>query len=267
MMMLHTINSSRGPISIHDSGTGSPLVLLHGFPLDHTMWEHQISRFSTSHRVVAIDLRGFGKTPPKDGTMTMAELAEDVSAVIETLKLGPVVLCGLSMGGYVAFAFQEKHRALLKALILCDTRAVADAPEAAKARRVTAERVLKEGTSFLADTMLPKLFAEKTALTQPGIVEKTRKVIEAASRAGVAAAARGMADRKDYSDALAGIDLPTLAIVGEHDAITPVAEMTAMTTRMPNAELQIIATAGHMAPLENPAAVNAAIEAFLEKLG
>jgi pimeloyl-ACP methyl ester carboxylesterase len=265
--MLHTIDTSHGPISVNDSGTGLPLVLLHGFPLDHTMWEHQISRFSTSHRVVAIDLRGFGKTPAKEGTMAMSEFAEDVAAVIQALKLGQVVLCGLSMGGYIAFAFQEHHRRWLKGLILCDTRALADAPEAAKARRVTAERVFKEGTAFLADTMLPKLFAEKTALTEPAIVEQTRRVIEGSSRAGVAAAARGMAERKDYSNELTGIDVPTLVIVGEADAISPVEEMTSIAHRMPQAELRVIPNAGHMAPLENPAAVNGAIEAFLSRLG
>jgi 3-oxoadipate enol-lactonase len=265
--MLQTVETSRGPISVNDSGSGFPLVLLHGFPLDHTMWEHQISRFSTTYRVVAIDLRGFGKTPAKSGTVAMSEFAEDVAAVIQRLELGSVVLCGLSMGGYIAFAFQERYRTLLKGLILCDTRALADAPEAAKARRVTAERVLKEGTSFLADTMLPKLFAEKTALTQPEIVDQTRRVIEAASRTGVAAAARGMAERKDYTNELGGIEVPTLVIVGESDAISPVEEMTSIATRLPQAELQVIPNAGHMAPLENPAAVNSVIDAFLSKLG
>ena len=115
--------------------------------------------------------------------------------------------------------------------------------------------------------MLPKLFAEKTALTQPDIVNQTRQVIEAASRAGVAAAARGMAERKDFSNELAEIDVPTLVIVGEADAISPVEEMTSIAHRMPQAELRVIPNAGHMAPLENPAAVNAAIEAFLNKLG
>jgi pimeloyl-ACP methyl ester carboxylesterase len=199
--------------------------------------------------------------------MTMSEFAEDVAAVIQALKLGQVVLCGLSMGGYIAFAFQEHHRRWLKGLILCDTRAIADAPEAAKARRVTAERVMKEGTAFLADTMLPKLFAEKTALTEPAMVDQTRRVIEGTSRAGAAAAARGMAERKDYSSELAGIDVPTLVIVGEADAISPVEEMTSIAHRMPRAELRVIPAAGHMAPLENPAAVNGAIETFLEKLG
>ncbi|QDT52145.1 Arylesterase [Caulifigura coniformis] len=265
--MQQMIDTSRGSFSVDDSGEGTPLVLLHGFPLDHSMWKDQIARFSSTHRVVALDLRGFGKSPPRNKTVTMAEFADDVAAVIKAMKLGPVVLCGLSMGGYIAFAFQENHRDLLKGLILCDTRSLADMPEAAKARRVTAERVLKEGTSFLADTMLPKLFAEKTALTRPEIVDATRRVIESANPAGVSAAARGMAERRDYSDDLAGMDIPCLVIVGEHDAISPADEMTTIANRMPQAELKVIPNAGHMAPLENPPAVNEAIEAFLEQLG
>ncbi len=264
--MQQLIDTSRGPFSVHDAGQGQPLVLLHGFPLDHTMWTPQIARFSVTHRVVAIDLRGFGQSPPRAGVATMSEMAADVAAVIEALELGRVVLCGLSMGGYVAFAFQEQRRDLLRGLILCDTRAVADAPEAAKARRVTAERVLKEGTSFLADSMLPKLFAEKTALTHPELVDNTRQVIERANREGVAAAARGMADRKDFTQDLAMIEVPTLVIVGESDAISPAAEMTSIAHRLPRAELRVIPNAGHMAPLENPASVNGAIEEFLNQL-
>jgi len=266
LTMQRMIDTPRGSFSVDDSGEGTALVLLHGFPLDHSMWKDQIARFSSSRRVVAIDLRGFGKSPSRNKTVTMTEFADDVAAVLKAMNLGQVVLCGLSMGGYIAFAFQEKHRDLLKGLILCDTRSLADTPEAAKARRVTAERVLKEGTSFLADTMLPKLFAEKTALTRPEIVDETRRVIEAASPAGVSAAGRGMAERRDYSDELAGIDIPCLVIVGEHDAISPVVEMTSIAHRMPQAELRVIPGAGHMAPLENPAAVNEAIEAFLGRI-
>ena len=263
--MQTTVESSRGTFSVEDAGKGDVLVLLHGFPLDHSMWAHQIARFQTTHRVLAIDLRGFGQSPPRNATVSMDDFADDVAAILKKLEVPQVVLCGLSMGGYIAFAFQERHRQLLKGLILCDTRAVADAPEAAKARRLTAERVLKEGTPFLADSMLPKLFAVKTALTQPEIVEQTRKVIEAPNPAGVAAAARGMATRKDFSNDLPQIEVPTLVIVGEHDAISPAAEMTSIANRMPNAELQVIPGAGHMAPLETPAAVNAAIEAFLNR--
>lgn len=264
--MQRMIDTARGEFSVDDSGQGAALVLLHGFPLDRTMWAQQIARFSASHRVVAVDLRGFGQSPAREVTATMGDMAEDVAAVLDALQLGPVVLCGLSMGGYVALAFQEGHRGLLRGLILCDTRAIADTPEAAKARRVTADRVIKEGTSFLADTMLPKLFAEKTAIMQPEIVEGVRGVILAANPVGVAAAARGMAERKDYSSDLASIDIPTLVIVGEHDAISPVVEMTAIALRMPQAELRVIPNAGHMAPLENPAAVSGAVDAFLSKL-
>lgn len=264
--MIRTVETSRGNFVVEDAGAGAALVLLHGFPLDHAMWVHQIEKFSATHHVIAIDLRGFGSSPPRNKTVAMADFADDVAAVIEKLKLDPVVLCGLSMGGYIALAFTTKHRQLLRGLILCDTRAVADTPEAAKARRVMAERVLKEGPAFLAETMLPKLFAEQTARRQPAVVEEARRVIEATNPAGIAAASRGMAERKDYSGELGTINVPTLVIVGEHDAISPVAEMTAIAHALPQATLRIIPDAGHMAPLENPAAVNAAMAAFLESL-
>jgi 3-oxoadipate enol-lactonase len=264
--MQRFVDTPRGRFSVDDAGSGPAVVLLHGFPLDRTMWWHQVDRFSSMNRMLAVDLSGFGDSPAREGTCTMADMADDVAAILDALKPGPVVLCGLSMGGYVAFAFHERHPERLRGLILCDTRAAADAPEAAKARRVTAERVRSEGTAFLADSMLPRLFAERTALTRPEIVSATRRTIEEANRAGVAAAARGMAERKDYSAELATIRVPALIVVGEHDLISPVEEMTMIAHRMQSAELRVIPNAGHMAPLENPAAVNAAIEAFLAKL-
>ncbi len=260
------VETSRGPFAVEDVGQGQPIVLVHGFPLDHTMWSHQIAALSAAFRVVAVDLRGFGRSPARDTTVSMADFADDVAAIIEHHQLGPVVFCGLSMGGYIAWEFQRRHRALLRALILCDTRAVADPPEAAKARRVTAERVLKEGPAFLADTMLPRLFGEKTALTQPEIVEATRRVIETANPIGVAAASRGMADRHDFSGELPSIAIPTLVIVGEQDVISPAEEMTAIAHRMPQAQLRVIPGVGHMAPLEAPAAVNEAIREFVGSL-
>ena len=175
--------------------------------------------------------------------------------------------CGLSMGGYIALEFWRKYAKRLRALILCDTRAAADTPQAAANRFVVAENVLREGSNIVADAMIPKLFAPITLQQQPDLVEKLKQVIDRTDPRGIAAAARGMAQRADFTADLPRIGSPALVIVGQGDAISPVAEMQAISKAVPNAEFKIIPQAGHMAPLEQPQAVNEAIERFLQQNG
>jgi pimeloyl-ACP methyl ester carboxylesterase len=167
------------------------------------------------------------------------------------------------MGGYVAWQFALRHDQRLARLILCDTRAIADAPEAAEGRRKTAAKVLAEGPSIVAEAMLPKLFAPQTHQRQPQLIETTRQVILGTKPEGIAAALLGMAERPDVTERLAAIRVPALVICGQHDAISPRAEMRQIAERLPSARYVEVADAGHMAPLEQPAPVNAAIREFL----
>ncbi len=247
-----------------DQGAGPPVLLVHGFPFDHTMWDAQIGALSERYRVVAPDLRGFGQSGVTEGKVTMEQFADDLAALLEALEVEePVVFCGLSMGGYVAWQFWRKYSQRVRGLILCDTRAVADAPEAAKGRLRTAERVLREGPGLLAEAMIPKVFAESTRKNNPSVVESVRRVILAARPQGIAAAARGMAERPDVTGMLGQIGCPTLVVVGELDVISPPDEMRSLAEAMPNARLVRIAGAGHLAPLENPGEANAAMSEFL----
>jgi 3-oxoadipate enol-lactonase len=255
-----------GDISLHVEvrGAGTPLLLVHGFPLDHTMWSAQIAALSQSYRVIAPDLRGFGASDVTSGTVTMEQYGDDLAALLDALQIRqPVALCGLSMGGYVAWQFVARHRPRLEKLILCDTRAVADTPEAAAGRLKTAERVLAEGANVVADAMLPKLFAPQNLQRNADFVEATREVMLRTPPEGIAAALRGMARRNDVTAELAKIDVPTLVLCGEHDSISTPAEMRQIAAAMPAAEYVEIAGAGHMAPLENPSLVNAKIREFL----
>ena len=257
---------SLGDISLNvvDRGRGTPLVLVHGFPLDHTMWQNQIDDLADVCRVIAPDLRGFGASGVTAGTVTMARMADDLTAMLDCLGVRePVAFCGLSMGGYVAWQFAQRHRSRLSKLILCDTRAVADSPEAAAGRLKTADRVLAEGASVVAESMLSKLFAPASLQEQPEIVEATRQVMLRSAPEGVAAALRGMAERPDVSGHLAEFDVSALVICGEHDSIAPLAEMRGIAERLPQAKFVEIKNAGHMAPLEQPSPVNAALREFL----
>jgi 3-oxoadipate enol-lactonase len=270
-----------------DCGQGRPVLFVHGFPLDHTMWAAQIEAISRQYRVIAPDLRGFGLSamaekgtgpicveppPGRSGKLdlspvvpvTMEQFADDLAAMLDALGVRePVVYCGLSMGGYIALQFQRKYASRLRGLVLCDTRSTADTPEAVVARRTIVDRVLKEGPASVADAMLPRLFCETTRKQRPEIVEGLRRVIMANSPQGIAAAALGMAERPDMTASLREIRCPTLVIVGREDVISPPAEMRGMADAISGARFVEIPAAGHMSPLENTAAVTAAIAEFL----
>jgi 3-oxoadipate enol-lactonase len=265
LMETETVNGVK--LALVDRGDGTPLVLAHGFPMDHAMWNSQIESLSKTHRVIAVDLRGFGQSEATDGPTTMEQFADDLAAVLDARRVSePVVLCGLSMGGYIAFAFWRKYAARLRGLILCDTRAETDSPDVVAARRATAQRVLAEGPGVLVEGMAARLFAKATPRTQPELLEKLRRMAEGCSARGVAAASLGMALRPDSATILGDIRCPALVIVGQEDAISPPDEMRRMAGAIPNARLVVIPDAGHLSPMERPTEVNGAIEAFLREL-
>ena len=260
------INCGNIHVNVVEQGKGVPLVLVHGYPLDHSMWQGQLDGLSADCRLIAPDLRGFGASDVTPGTATMAQMADDIAALLDALGVRePIVFCGLSMGGYVAWQFAIRHAHRLAKLILCDTRVVADSKEAAEGRHKTAEKVLGAGSGIAAEGILPKLFAPATYEQQPQIVEATRQVILRTNPAGIAAALRGMAEREDFTSRLAHIGVPTLVLCGEHDKISPPDEMNSFAKQIPHAQFVQIAGAGHMAPLEQPGTVNAAIRDFLKR--
>ena len=238
---MKTLQLGETELAYDDRGSGRTLLLVHGFPLDHTMWRHQIDHFSSFCRVIAPDLRGFGESPPTAGSesqpATMRTYADDLAQLLERLEIRePIVYCGLSMGGYIGWQFWQKYADRLAGLVACDTRAIADTPQAAEGRETLARRVLTEGTDCAAEAMLPKLFNPEMTARQPQAVAETRAAIGRASRPGVAAALRGMATRPDVTEMLPGIRVPTLVVVGAQDVISPVAEMRGIAEQFPQAE-------------------------------
>jgi 3-oxoadipate enol-lactonase len=252
-----------------DRGQGPTVLLVHGFPLDHTMWDPQIEALAERYRVIAPDLRGFGQSPLGTGDasqgVTMEQYADDLAELLDALKIaGPIVLAGLSMGGYIAWQFVRKYPGRLRALVLLDTRAAADSEEARAGRLKMAENVAEWGSARVAEMMGPRLFSERAFQQRPEIIAAVRRVVENTSPAAIAAAQRGMAARPDVTNLLPTIRVPTLVMVGDRDVISPPAEMQAIAAAIPHAQFVVIPHAGHMTTLENPAAANQALARFLD---
>lgn len=249
--------------------TGVPLLLVHGFPLDHRMWCGQLDGLGDIARVVALDLPGFGGTPPDsdDGTATrMDAFADHVLALADALGFSTFVVGGLSMGGYVALAVARRRPERLSGLLLFDTRAEPDSDEARPAREELAIRVLAQGVEGLVDEFSARLLAPRTLAERPHVVRAIGEMIRSASAVGVAAASRGMALRPDARPHLAAIRVPTLVVGGEEDRVTPPETIEKLAAAIPGAECLIVPGAGHLAPLEEPRLVNAGLRRFLARL-
>ncbi len=242
-----------------EAGEGTPLLLLHGFPLTGASFSPQLATPPAGFRVIAPDHRGFGRSALGVGPATMEAMADDALALLDHLQLGPAVVGGVSMGGYVALALARLDPGRVRGLVLIDTQAGAD-DEAGRARReATATSVLEQGVQGLVDGMLPRLFGPSVA---PEVKARVEAMMRAQAPQAVAAASLGMATRADAKDLLSRFAGPALVIVGEHDVITPVPVAKAMSELVQGATLEIIRDAGHLANLEQPLQVNAALETF-----
>lgn len=271
-----TINVQGRKVNLVDEGQGDPILFVHGFPLNHAMWSHQIHEFSRTHRVIAPDLPGFGGSESLRGSepvptpLTMVELADWLVKLLQ--KIGeekPVIFCGLSMGGYIGWQFAARHRARLARLVACNTRAAADSEVIRRARKIAAMEVMKSGTGPVAKAMIPKLFGsvrlgivgldadKKTAIAQ------TEAAIRETNPETVAAGHLGMGERPDMRQSLLTLDVPTLFIAGGHDEITPASEMETDASFVTHSKFVCAVDAAHMVPLEAPQDLNGSLREFV----
>lgn len=249
-------------IGYSDSGTGPPVVFIHGFPHNRSLWTPQLTAFFPFARCIAPDLRGFGESPPRP-PYSMDRYADDVASLLDVLGVEGAVIVGVSMGGYVAFAFWRRHRARVRGLLFSDTRSGPD-DEAGKGRRrelITAAR--KGGSRAVADRMIEGMLGRRTRTRLPGLVGAVHSMLAAAPVEGAVGALEAMIARSDSTPDLATIDVPTLVVVGEDDVLTPVAESRAMHRAIPGSRLEVIAGAGHLPNVERPAAFNQVTGEFL----
>lgn len=253
-----------GWVEYEAQGEGPAVLFLHAFPLGLFMWDAQAAALTPRYRVVRVDARGFGGSGLPGGPLTMERIADDAAAVLSELGIARAAVGGCSMGGYAALAFARRHPERLAALLLQDTKAGADDEAARQGRAVLARKVRDEGSSAAADALLGRLLGATTRRLRPQLAQELRRRILDTSPEAIASALEGLALRADSRPSLAAIAVPTLVLVGEEDEITPLAEAEALAAAIVGARLARIPEAGHLANLENPSAVNAAVLAFLE---
>ncbi|WP_405361377.1 alpha/beta hydrolase [Kitasatospora sp. NBC_00085] len=255
-------------VSVRESGTGTPLVLLHAFPLNASMWSAQLDALpgTTGHeaRVLAPDQRGFGGTELGTDEPSLDAVADDVALLLDAAGIERVVLGGLSMGGYVALAFARRHPHRLAGLLLANTKATADT-DAARANR---ERI---AAAVLARDSVQLLLDENVAAGQLGpdsghLVDRVQGMIAAAPPAAVAWAQRAMAARPETLDVLAGVRVPVAVVAGAEDGLMPLSEAELMARARPDAELTVLPRVGHLSALEAPEQFDAVVRRLLERV-
>jgi pimeloyl-ACP methyl ester carboxylesterase len=255
-------------LGFDDRGSGLPVVMLHGFPHDRSLWLQQRNALSTRVRCILPDLRGFGESS-SHGPHSMDQYADDVVALLDHLDVPQAVVCGLSMGGYIAMAMWRRHAERIRAMVLCDTRATPDTDETRAVRNELIALARKDGARAVAERQLKGMLGKTTHETKPHVVAHMRAMMERQSVEGIAGALAALGDRPDSRPTVASISVPTLVVVGEEDTLTPPSDAEAMIDLLPpiaHARLERIANAGHASCVERPAAVSHVLAEFLSTL-
>jgi len=244
-------------------GDGPAVLLIHGFPLDRTIWKHQVATLAGWRRI-APDLRGMGSSDVPEAGYSMAAYADDLARLLDQLRIQRAVVAGLSLGGYIAFEMMRRHRERVAGLILCDTKADADSESGRAGRDEMIALAKSAGAEAVADRMVPKLLGRSTHQAQPQLVAEVRELIAKTPVPGIVGALEAMRDRADSTPLLASIRVPTLVVTGQEDEMTPAAGARAMAQAIPSAASTVIPGAGHIPCLEASTATSRVFAEFLE---
>ena len=248
-----------------DVGLGAPVLFIHGWPHNRTLWAAQLSGLRTHARCIAPDLRGFGGSTVAS-PFTIDQYADDLAAFLSALGIEQAVVCGVSMGGYVALSMLRRHSSLIRALVLTSTRATADSPEAREKRARLIDFVRDHGVEALAERQLQAMLGETTFSSRPAVRDALLLLMAGAPKEGVIGALEAMSERADSTDLLPDISIPTLVVSGSEDTFTRPKELRALADAIPNARLETIQHAGHVCCFERPAAFNHIMSEFLATL-
>jgi 3-oxoadipate enol-lactonase len=257
---------SGGLVGYSEAGRGRTLALIHGYPLNRTMWEPQLTGLAEAAHLIAPDLWGFGESAPP-GETTMGMYADQVRELLDQRGLAePAVVCGLSMGGYVVFEFFRRYPERVAGVILANTKAGPDSAEGKAGRDKNVELAREKGPGAIAAAMLPKLLSPKTYQSKPHVAEQAAGLMTTATVGGITAALIAMRDRPDSTATLATISAPGLVIGGADDQLFPQSEFESMARGLPNGRLEILPEAGHLSNLEQPALFNDAVKRYMREM-
>lgn len=253
-------------MNYRDEGSGRTVLLIHGFPFNGKIWEPQLQGLSGAARIIAPDLRGFGGSEPVDGKYPMDLLAADCAKLLDELGVDePIIVGGLSMGGYITFAFVRLFPERTAGVILAATRAGADSAEGKENRNKSIALARTGGAPAVAVTMLSKVFSPKTYERNPTLVARVRQIMEESSQQGIIGAQEGMRDRPDSTRLLREIRQPVIILHGADDQIIPVQEAEAMQHAIADSQLEVLPESGHLLNMEQPEMFNASVRGFISR--
>ncbi len=258
-----TINS----LSVHDLGEKDkqPIILIHGFPFNYTMWTSQIRALKKDYRVIAYDIRGLGKSYVGDGQYTMEFFVDDLFSLVHEMQLEKPVLCGLSMGGYIALRAVERDQSRFAGLILMDTKADADDDKGKLNRADGINKINVDGLDKFVDDLIPNLLAEESLKNMKSTVENITNVCKNNNATGVKGSLLAMLSRTSTVRYLKKIEIPTLVMGGSFDKLTPPPVMREMADKIKDSEYGIVPRAGHLSPVENSEYVNDMLCGFMNR--
>ena len=254
------IYNEEGPYS-------APVILfIHGFPLNKSMWNPQMEAFKKDFRVIAYDIRGHGKTEPGNKDFSIDLFVNDLIEFMDMFSIDKAILCGLSMGGYIALKAVEDYPKRFSGLVLCDTNCLADTPEAKENRMKAIESIKLNGVEKYADESLKKLFAPDSLLTKEKETVSVRRMILKTTEESLINTLKALSIRQETCTRLNEIKIPVLIMVGSEDTITPPSAAQSMHEKIPGSILEIIEHAGHLSNLENPDSFNTKLRSFLSSI-
>ncbi len=260
------IDGIRIEYSVEGPRAGVPIVFVHGFPFNRSMWKPQVEALRDRFYTLTYDIRGFGASDPGDGQYSVEYFVDDLIGLLDHLRIQKAVAAGLSMGGYIVLRAAERHPDRFRGLVLADTRSEPDSNEGKIKRALQARAVKRDGMSAFADSFIPGALYRETMTRSPETAELVRRMIEGVTPVSAAGTLLALAARTDTTPALYNINVPTLILVGQHDAITPPSASAAMKEKIPESELHVLAAAAHLSNLEQPEEFNRRLIGFLDRV-
>ena len=250
-----------------DLGEGNvPVVFIHGFPFDKSMWQGQLEFLQSAYRVIAFDIRGFGKSTDENSSLSIDLFADDLIAFMDQLNIEKAVICGLSMGGYITLNAYQRFPDRFEALILADTQCIADTPEAKEKRYKTISKIEANGVTDFNESFIKSVFYEDSFTNKKEVVEELRSVVFSNPEHIIQRGLATIAERSETCSTLDKISIPTLIICGKEDSVTPLAQSEAMKKAISGATLKVIENAGHVSNLEQPHEFNKHLSDFLKAI-